>query len=122
MKREGQIHSFKVSAVGAGIIPVLFIRVRDDFGSLGPWRVYQQPRSKTGGQPEGQAEGEWQVVRRTGHREAAEQGESQASGGKEVETTLPKVLLTDPYLAGIDLDLQDSFIRRGINRAQQKKK
>ncbi len=122
MKREGQIHSFKVSAVGAGVIPVLFIRVRDDFGGLGPWRVYQQPRSEAGGQPERQAEGEWQVVRRTGHREVAAQEESQASGGKEVETTLLKGLLTDPYLAGIDPDLQDSFIRRGINRAQQKKK
>ncbi len=123
MKREGQIHSFKVSAVGAGVIPVLFIRVRDDFGGLGPWRVYQQPRSEAGGQSaEGQAEGGWQVVKRTGHREAPEQGEGQASGGQEVETTLLKGLLTDPYLAGIDPDLQDSFIRRGMNRAQQKKK
>ena len=108
--------------MGAGVIPVLFIRVRDDFGGLGPWRVYQQPWSETGGQPEGQAEGEWQVVKRTGHREDVGQGESQASGGKEVERILLKGLLMDPYLAGIDPDLQDSFIRRGINRAQQKKK
>ena len=124
MKREGQIHSFKVSAVGAGVIPVLFIRVRDDFGNLGPWRVYQQPRSETGGQSAtGQtADGDWQVVKRSGHREAPEQGERQATGGKEVEAIRLKDLLTDPYLPGIDPDLQDSFIRRGMNRAQQKKK
>ena len=122
----GEIHSFKVSAVGLGVIPVLFVRYKDGYGNLGQWKVYQQTPAwnQSGDGQQGGAqteEGGWQVVLRGRQQEGTSQATG-AAGREETERPAFRGLLTDPYLAGIDPDLQDAFIRRGMQKTQQKKK
>ncbi len=64
-------------------------------------------RQKCKAQPE---EGGWQEVGRDGPQEGTSQAVG-ATGGKDTDRPLSRRLLTDQYIARIDLDLQDAFIK-----------
>jgi len=133
LKKNQQIASFKVCAQGAGVIPVLFVRDRDSSGRLGPWRVFQSQmraidRDAEDGTRARNDSGEWQEVSSRGRKRNSKDGSvtDGATGGRDKDDsqgrgTTPgsNRLWTDPYLAGIDPDLQDDFIRRAQQRIQQ---